>query len=83
MDHSDDTAAGSRGVAPGGLRLDDAVNAICPWTGAPVSQDGLTLYAGAVVGFASAELRDQFAKAVRQFEDALAVRRAETAGNSE
>ena len=30
-----------------------------------------------------AELRDQFARAVRQFEDALAVRRAETAGNSE
>lgn len=65
------------------LRLDDAVNVVCPWTGAPASAEGLTLYSGAVVGFANAGLRDQFAQAVRHFEDALAVRRAETAGNSE
>lgn len=65
------------------LRLDDAVNERCPWTGAPATAEGLTLYRGAVVGFATAQLRDQFDLAVQRFEDALAVRRAETAGNSE
>lgn len=88
MEHSGDKPAdadrsGARAAAPGQLRLDDAVNRLCPWTARPVSADALTLYGGAVVGFATAELRDQFVMAVRQFEDALAMRRAETAGNSE
>ena len=83
MGHSADTTAGPHGAPAGTPGVNDSVNAVCPWTGKPVSADGLTLYAGAVVGFANAELRDQFARAVRQFEDALAVRRAETAGNSE
>jgi len=83
LGHPPDITAGSHGAPVGSPGVNDAVNAVCPWTGKPISPEGLTLYAGAVVGFANAELRDQFARAVRQFEDALAVRRAETAGNSE
>ena len=33
------------------LRLEDCVNAVCPWSGKPVSADSLTLYRGHVVGF--------------------------------
>ena len=33
------------------LRLEDSVNARCPWSGDPVSADSLTLYRGQVVGF--------------------------------
>jgi hypothetical protein len=67
----------------GPLRLEDAINDTCPWSGQPIAADSLTLYQGAVVGFAEPALRDQFEAAVRQFEAALQVRRAETAQNSE
>ncbi|MFL5153854.1 MAG: glutathione S-transferase, partial [Microvirga sp.] len=33
------------------LRLEDAVNETCPWSGKPIAADSLTLYRGAVVGF--------------------------------
>ena len=65
------------------LRIEDAVNETCPWSGKPIAGDALTLYRGAVVGFCSAGCRDKFARAIRHFEDALQARRAETAGNSE
>lgn len=53
------------------LRIEDAVNAACPWSGDPVSADSLTLYKGAVVGFCNPGCRDKFDKAVRHFEAAL------------
>jgi hypothetical protein len=65
------------------LRIEDAVNETCPWSGEPIAADSLTLYNGAVVGFCNPGCRDKFAAAVRHFEDALGARRAETAGNSE
>lgn len=65
------------------LRIEDAVNETCPWSGKPIAADALTLYRGAVVGFCNAGCRDKFERAVRHFEDALQARRAETAGNSE
>ena len=65
------------------LRIEDAVNESCPWSGKPVSPDSLTLYKGAVVGFCNIGCRDKFEKAVRHFEDALKTRRAETAQNGE
>jgi hypothetical protein len=65
------------------LRLEDAVNDTCPWSGKPIAADALTLYKGAVVGFCNPGCRDKFEQAVRHFEDALRARRADTAQNSE
>ena len=62
------------------LRIEDAVNETCPWSGKPIAADSLTLYNGAVVGFCNPECRDKFAQAIRGFEDALQARRAESAG---
>ena len=57
------------------LRIEDAVNALCPWSGEPVAADALTLYNGAVVGFCNPDCRDKFARAVQGFEAALQARR--------
>ena len=65
------------------LRIEDAVNETCPWSGKPILADSLTRYNGAVVGFCNTGCRDKFENAVRHFENALEVRRAETAQNSE
>jgi hypothetical protein len=65
------------------LRIEDAVNETCPWSGKPIAADSLTLYRGAVVGFCNPGCRDKFEAAVNQFEDALRARRADTAQNSE
>jgi hypothetical protein len=65
------------------LRLEDAVNETCPWSGKPVQADALTRYAGAVVGFCDPDCRDKFARAVRHFEDALQVRRVMASGGGE
>ena len=61
----------------GALRIDDAVNETCPWSGKPIAADSLTRYAGAVVGFCNPGCRDKFEKAVNHFEAALANRRLE------
>jgi hypothetical protein len=65
------------------LRIEDAVNETCPWSGKPVAADSLTFYKGAVVGFCNPGCRDKFERAVRHFEYALEGRRAESAQNSE
>ncbi|ACL57837.1 glutathione S-transferase [Methylobacterium nodulans] len=65
------------------LRIEDAVNAVCPWSGKPISADSLTLYKGAVVGFCNPGCRDKFEAALRHFEDALQARRAVSAGNDQ
>jgi hypothetical protein len=62
----------------GVLRIDDAVNETCPWSGKPIAADSLTRYAGAVVGFCNPGCRDKFEKAVQHFESALANRRLES-----
>lgn len=53
------------------LRLEDAVNETCPWSGKPIAGDSLTLYKGAVVGFCNPGCRDKFEKAVGDFDAAL------------
>ncbi len=58
------------------LRLEDAVNETCPWSGEPVAADSLTLYKDAVVGFCNPSCRDKFEAAVAHFEAALAERYA-------
>jgi hypothetical protein len=62
------------------LRIEDAVNDTCPWSGKPVAPDSLTLYNGAVVGFCNPDCRDKFARAVQSFEAALQARRVTNAG---
>ena len=59
------------GAPASALRIEDAVNDVCPWSGNPVSADSLTLYKGAVVGFCNTGCRDKFDKAVLAFEAAL------------
>ena len=65
------------------LRIEDAVNKACPWSGQPIAADSLALYKGAVVGFCNPGCRDKFKAAIDHFEDALEARRAELAQNSE
>jgi len=63
MDHAD-------------LKIEDAVNEACPWSGKPIAADSLTVYRGAVVGFCNPGCRDKFAKAVEHFEQSLLERPA-------
>ena len=49
------------------LRIEDAVNETCPWSGKPIAADSLTLYQGAVVGFCNPGCRDKFEAAVEPF----------------
>jgi hypothetical protein len=57
-------------VAGANLRLEDCVNAHCPWSGDPVSADSLTLYQGKVVGFCNTGCRDKFEQAIAVFDAA-------------
>lgn len=54
-----------------GLRLEDCVNTHCPWSGEPVSEDGLTQYRGKVVGFCNPGCRDKFDAAAQAFDAAI------------
>ena len=58
------------------LRIEDAVNEACPWSGKPIAADSLTRYRGAVVGFCNPGCRDKFEKAVALFERSLAAKGA-------
>lgn len=53
------------------LDIKDCVNALCPWSGDPVSADSLTLYKGKVVGFCNTGCRDKFEKATSAFDAAM------------
>ncbi|PTQ09935.1 glutathione S-transferase [Sphingomonas oleivorans] len=55
----------------GGLRIEDAVNRVCPWSGDPIGADSLTLYRGQVVGFCNTGCRDKFEKAIGAFDRAI------------
>ena len=54
-----------------GLRLEDCVNQVCPWSGEPVSADSLTQYRGKVVGFCNPGCRDKFDAAANTFDAAI------------
>ena len=53
------------------LRIEDAINETCPWSGKPIAADSLALYRGEVVGFCNPNCRDKFEAAIRHFEKAL------------
>ena len=57
------------------LRLEDAVNQTCPWSGKPVSADSLTTYRGQVVGFCNTGCRDKFDAATAAFDAAIEGRK--------
>ena len=57
---------------PGELRIGDAVNETCPWSGKPVAEDSLTVYRGKVVGFCNPGCREKFDRAVSHFDAAIA-----------
>jgi len=50
------------------LRIEDAINDTCPWSGKPVSPDSLTLYRGKVVGFCNPGCKDKFEQATTRFD---------------
>lgn len=56
------------------LRRDDAVNDVCPWSAKPISDDALTVYRGAVVGFCNPGCRDKFDAATAAFDRAIETR---------
>ncbi|CAM3267683.1 MULTISPECIES: glutathione S-transferase [Sphingomonas] len=56
------------------LRREDAVNDVCPWSGKPISDNGLTVYRGAVVGFCNPGCRDKFDAAITAFDRAIETR---------
>ena len=58
-------------MANSGLRLEDCVNRVCPWSGEPVQADSLTLYEGKTVGFCNPGCRDKFEKAADSFDAAI------------
>jgi hypothetical protein len=58
------------GVSRDELRLEDAINETCPWSGKPIQADSLARYKGWVVGFCNPGCRDKFARAVDHFEAA-------------
>lgn len=53
------------------LKIQDAVNETCPWSGKPIEADSLALYRGQVVGFCNPGCRDKFETATRHFDDAM------------
>ena len=57
------------------LRIEDAIDEACPWSGKPIAADSPTRHNGAVVGFRNPGRRDTFERAVRSFEAALQARR--------
>ena len=56
------------------LRIEDAVNETCPWSGKPIAADSLARYRDAIVGFCNPGCRDKFEAATAQFDKALADR---------
>ena len=59
-------------MADDALKIEDAVNETCPWSGQPIAADSLTLSRGAVVGFCNPGCRDKFKAAIDHFEASLA-----------
>ncbi|MBI1386122.1 MAG: glutathione S-transferase [Rhizobiales bacterium] len=57
---------------PVAVRVEDAVNSVCPWSGKPIVADALTRYRGRVVGFCNPGCKDKFEAAVEAFEAAIA-----------
>ncbi len=56
------------------LKIEDAVNETCPWSGKPVAADSLTTYRDVVVGFCNPGCRDKFEAAIKHFDKAIAER---------
>jgi len=53
-----------------GLKLEECVNEVCPWSGKPVDSGSLATYCGKVVGFCNPGCRDRFVAATTLFDRA-------------
>jgi len=53
-----------------GLKREECVNEVCPWSGKPVDGSSLTTYRGKVVGFCNPGCRDKFVIATTLFDQA-------------
>ena len=53
------------------LKIENAINDVCPWSEKPIAEDSLTYYRGQVVGFCNPGCRDKFESAVKQFDSAM------------
>ena len=50
------------------LKIKNAINTNCPWSGNPIVENSLTIYKGHVVGFCNTGCRDKFDKALNLFD---------------
>lgn len=50
------------------LKIEAAVNLMCPWCGKPIGSDSLTRYRGKLVGFCNTGWRDKFETAAAMFD---------------
>ena len=50
------------------LKIKNAINTNCPWSGNPIVENSLTVYKGHVVGFCNTGCRDKFDKALNLFD---------------
>lgn len=50
------------------LRLEESLNSHCPWSGDPVSEEGLVRYRGRVLGFCNRGCRKKFEAAISVFD---------------
>jgi hypothetical protein len=53
-----------------GLKLEECINEVCPWSGKPVDSSSLTTYRSKVVGFCNPGCRDKFVAATTMFDQA-------------
>lgn len=51
------------------MKIDDAINDVCPRSGKPISADSLAEYRGYVVGFCNTHCRDDFAANIEERPD--------------
>jgi hypothetical protein len=65
------------------LKIEDAANQTCPWSGKPVSADSLTLYQGRVVGFCNPGCRDTFDQAIEMFDPLVQAGRTKSVTKSD
>ena len=50
------------------LKIKNAINTNCLWSGNPIAENSLTIYKGHVVGFCNTGCRNKFDKALNLFD---------------
>ena len=55
------------------MRIEDAVNTNCPWSGKPIQANSLAHYKNKVIGFCNPGCRDKFAAAPESFPEVISL----------